>query len=131
MSATAGLYVFENGVTLPRFQTKRGDRVIDPRRIIYLSGQGNYTIFHLNDGEQVVTSLSLSSYAPLLETCGFIRVHKSYLLNGYYLDKCRLDRYSELTLPNGKVIEIARRRRGLLKRIVKDNGLIFRRLVEV
>lgn len=107
---------------LPRFQTKRGERAIDLKQIVYLSALSNYTIFHLNTGEEVMTTLSLSSYALLLETRGFIRVHKSNLLNGHYLGKCRLVRSGELMLPNGKVIEVARRRRSSLKKIAKEKG---------
>ncbi|AXE20566.1 LytTR family transcriptional regulator [Runella rosea] len=122
MTATAGLVVGESVVYLPRFQTKRGERAIDLKQIVYLSALSNYTIFHLNTGEEVMTTLSLSSYALLLETRGFIRVHKSNLLNGHYLGKCRLVRSGELMLPNGKVIEVARRRRSSLKKIAKEKG---------
>ncbi len=119
MTAIAGLAVSESVVVLPRFQTKIGERMIDPRRIIYLSAQLNYTLFHLENGEHVLTSLPLSFYAPLLEAYGFIRVHKSYLLNGYHLNKCFLRNNRELRLPNGTVIEVARRRQTAFKRLVK------------
>lgn len=110
---------FESAVFLPRFQTKAGEQVIDLRRILYLSGQGNYTLFHLEDGEQVVTSHSLSTYAPLLERLGFLRLHKSYLLNLHYLGQCTVQQFMFLTLPDGHTIEIARRRRTSFKRMVK------------
>lgn len=111
----------ESAVQLPRFQTKSGERIIDPRSILYLSAQGNYTLFHLVNGEQVVTSLSLSSYAPLLEKHGFLRLHKSYLLNLHYLGQCTIQQFMFLTLPCGRTIEVARRRRKNLKKIVKSN----------
>ncbi|RDB04276.1 LytTR family transcriptional regulator DNA-binding domain-containing protein [Runella aurantiaca] len=121
MTATVGLAVGESVVHLPRFQTKRGERAIDLKQIVYLSAQSNYTIFHLITGEEVLTTLSLSSYASLLETRGFIRIHKSSLLNRHYLGKCRLIRSGELMLPNGKVIEVARRKRSSLKKIANEN----------
>lgn len=104
----------DNNPLLSRFRTKAGETAIDLRRIVYLSGQGNYTVFHLVDGEQVITTLSLSFYAPLLESNGFLRVHKSYVLNLFYLPKCRFVRL-RLTLPNRQVISVARRRRKALK----------------
>ena len=121
MTATVGLSVGESVVRLPRFQTKRGERAIDLKQIVYLSAQSNYTIFHLITGEEVLTTLSLSSYASLLETRGFIRIHKSNLLNGHYLGKCRLVRSGELMLPNGKIIGVARRKRSSLKKIANEN----------
>lgn len=108
----------ESAVELPRFQTKSGERSIELRRIVYLSAQLNYTVFHLETGEQVVTSLSLSTYAELLENRGFMRLHKSYLLNLHYLTGCTIQRFKSLTLPTGKIIEIARRRRAILKKVL-------------
>ena len=74
----------ESAVFLPRFQTKAGEKSIDICRIVYLKVQINYTMFYLSDGEQVITTLSLSNYARLLEPHGFIRIHKSYLVNERY-----------------------------------------------
>lgn len=119
MSVILGIPTFESAVTLPRFQTKSGERQIDPRRIVYLSAQVNYTLFHLDSGEQVITTHSLSIYASLLETRGFVRVHKSYLLNSFYLNRCQLQRSTELILPNGITLEVARRRRSTLRKMIK------------
>ncbi|AEI49656.1 LytR/AlgR family response regulator transcription factor [Runella slithyformis] len=107
---------FESAVQLPRFQTKNGEQTIDLRRILYLSAQGNYTRFHLDDGEQVITSHSLSIYARLLEKHGFVRVHKSHLLNLEFLRHCRIQRSQWLVLPDRQTLEIARRRRAKLKK---------------
>ncbi len=110
------LIPFESAVQLPRFHTKAGEQFIDLGRIVYLKAQLNYTLFHLVDGEQVVTSLSLSTYARLLEPCGFVRLHKSCLLNGQYLSQCSLKSNHQLVLPDGKRAVIARRRRTMIKK---------------
>jgi two-component system LytT family response regulator len=105
---------------LPRFQTKDGNRSVDLKRIVYLSAQVNYTIFHLEDGESVITSLSLSFYASLLEKYGFLRLHKSYLLNLHYLSQCHILRFEMLVLPSGHSLEIARRRKAKLREMIKS-----------
>ncbi len=120
MQTLSGIIPYERMVNLPRFQTKSGECTIDLRHIVYLSAQGNYTAFHLQSGECVITSLSLSTYAPLLEIKGFIRIYKSYLLNLMYLGQCRIQRFEGLTLPTGQTIAIARRRRTMLKKAVKQ-----------
>ena len=109
---------FESAVQLPRFQTKNGEQAIELSRILYLSAQGNYTRFHLDDGETVVTSHSLSIYARLLEQRGFVRVHKSHLLNPDFLKHCRIQQSQWLILPDRQTLEIARRRRAKLKKTV-------------
>ncbi|AXE21994.1 LytTR family transcriptional regulator (plasmid) [Runella rosea] len=113
------LFLQESAVQLPRFHTKAGEQFIDLVRIVYLKAQLNYTVFQLSDGEQVVTSLSLGSYAALLESQGFIRIHKSYLLNLHYLQQCSLKPNHQLVLPDGKRAVIARRRRSMVKKIIK------------
>lgn len=129
MNTQSGLFPKESGVQLPRFQTKSGERMIDSDRIVFLSAQGTYTLFHLEDGEQVVTSHSIGTYAPLLESRGFMRLHKSYLLNLAYLNQCRVDRYLLMTLPSGHTLEIARRKRSVLRKMIKRSAMhnIFQR----
>lgn len=119
MNRLPELPAFENSLLLPRFRTKAGETAIALRRIVYLSGQGNYTVFHLVDGEQVITTLSLSFYTELLERHGFLRVHKSCLLNLHYLMQCRFHRFYTLTLPDQRVLCIARRRRKSLKLLIQ------------
>ena len=105
-------------VTLPRFQTKSGQQTVDLKDILYLSGKGNYTVFHLRQEVQILTSLSLGVYASLLEPQGFIRLHKSCLFNEHYLNQCQFQRYNELTLSTGIKIKVSRRRRTSLKKAV-------------
>ncbi len=109
---------FESAVQLPRFQTKSGEQAIDLCRILYLSAQGNYTRFYLEGGETVITSHSLGIYAKILEEHGFVRVHKSHLLNLEFLKHCRIQQSQWLILPDRQTLEIARRRRAKLKKTV-------------
>ena len=116
MNTLAGIVPSESVVELPRFQTNTGERSIELSRIVYVSAQVNYSVFHLEGGESILTSLPLSIYAPLLEKHGFMRIHKSYLLNLKYLDQCSIRRFMLLTLPCGHTLTIARRRRTSLKK---------------
>lgn len=116
---------FESTVALPRFQTKNGENRINPKCISFLVAQGNYTRFHLATGEQVLTSLPLGNYAPLLEWHGFVRIHKSYLINLDCLQECTIERFSLVTFPNGEVVEIARRRRNKLKELFRIHKIFF------
>ncbi|AXE20577.1 LytTR family transcriptional regulator [Runella rosea] len=125
MNTFLGVTPFENVVYLPRFQTKNGNNTIDPKQILFLVAQGNYTLFHLKMGEQVLTSLPLGTYVSTLEWYGFVRIHKSYLVNLDCLQECTIQRFSIVTFPNGEVVEIARRRRNKLKRLFEMHQIIF------
>ncbi|RDB02427.1 LytR/AlgR family response regulator transcription factor [Runella aurantiaca] len=116
---------FENVVYLPRFQTKNGKNTINPKQISFLVAQGNYTLFHLKTGELVLTSLPLGSYVSMLEWYGFVRIHKSYLVNLDCLLECTIQSFSIVTFPNGEVVEIARRRRNKLRKLFEIHQIIF------
>lgn len=125
MNTFPGVTPFENVVYLPRFQTKNGENTIHPKQISFLVAQGNYTLFHLKTGEQVLTSLPLGSYVSILEWYGFVRIHKSYLVNLDCLQECIIERFSIVTFPNGAVVEIARRRKNTLRKIFEMHQIIF------
>lgn len=113
---SAPMPIIESQVELPRFRTKDGATCIELSRIICLRAQLNYTMFQLTDGEQIVTSLSLSEYAALLEPYGFVRLHKNCLVNGDFLAKSILrEGGSMLSLPGGEKLPVARRRRREIK----------------
>ena len=81
-----------------------------------MAAQGNYTLFYLKTGELVLTSLSLETYVLMLEWYGFVRIHKSYLVNLDCLQECVIERFSTITFSNGEAVEIARRRRNTLRK---------------
>lgn len=65
MNTFLGVVPSESKMALPRFRTKEGERVVDLRRILYLSAKSNYTQFYMEDGEEVITSHSLNIYVEL------------------------------------------------------------------
>lgn len=74
----------------------------------YLQGDGNYTIFHLSDGQQLLLTKTLKYYERLLGPFGFIRPNKSYVLNpAYVVARTKV----ALLLKSGKCFELSRRKR--------------------
>jgi DNA-binding LytR/AlgR family response regulator len=70
-------------------------------RIIMLEGEGNYTVFHLR------------TYEEILQAKGFLRVHKSFMVNPKYVVDYRTED-CQLLLENNLVATVARRRKGVL-----------------
>jgi two-component system, LytTR family, response regulator len=50
-------------------------------KIIYLEGYNNYTTFHLDDGQRIVSSKNIGYYEDLLNGNSFFRIHNSYIIN--------------------------------------------------
>ena len=64
------------------FIRKEGDVVrLNPDEIIYLKGEDNYTSIFLKNNERIMTSTTLKKMEEKLTAFGFIRIHKSYVVN--------------------------------------------------
>jgi two-component system LytT family response regulator len=55
--------------------------------IIYLSGEGSYTQFHLENNKKATASKPLKYYEDLLPPDYFLRTHQSYIVNKNFIDK--------------------------------------------
>ena len=53
--------------------------------IVRCESQGSYTIFYLQDKEEIVTTKNLKEYEQLLVDFSFVRVHHSHLINFSFL----------------------------------------------
>lgn len=85
---------------------------LDPTLIVRCEADGNYTHFYLADGKHILASRSLGLYGDLLSELGFIRCHKSHLVNRRYVESI-LDKL--LQLSNGHYVEVSRRRMPLVR----------------
>jgi DNA-binding LytR/AlgR family response regulator len=85
--------------------------------IVRLEADRNYTRIILTNGQVFLTSKSLSFYAPLLPD-GFVRVHKSHLLNSRYI--CTVSKY-DVQMYNGFVAQVSRRKRKTANNIQVNN----------
>ena len=83
--------------------------------IVFVEAQGSYAIFHCDNGEQIMTSKSLSWYQSRLPDY-FIRVHKSYFVS---LDCIVAFEKEAVHLSNGKCITVSRRRRRVVRKLIK------------
>lgn len=61
--------------------------VVNTKEIVKCSSEGNYTTFHLDNKQKIVISKTLKEYENLLSDYGFIRVHRSYLININFVEK--------------------------------------------
>lgn len=102
-------------------QTVGQSILLKPEEITCLQGDGNYTYIHTNRGKKHLVSRTLKSLSDHLDS-GFIRVHKSYIINASYvvdrLEEGRIIRMAcgtEVCVARRKVKEIA----SLLDRIEK------------
>ncbi|MEO5647683.1 MAG: LytTR family DNA-binding domain-containing protein [Chitinophagaceae bacterium] len=89
--------------------THNGLRMLSPFEIVRCEGHNNYTHFHMADNSTIVASKTIKEYEEILSDYGFLRVHKSHLLNATYIVELTLDH--RIILKDKMEIEVSRRRR--------------------
>lgn len=81
--------------------------------VVLLKGDVNYTTFHLQCGKEKVVAHSIKFFEPYLETHGFLRIHRSFMINPNYVKSYNKGE-EVLTMSNGQNAYISRRRKHTL-----------------
>jgi DNA-binding LytR/AlgR family response regulator len=84
--------------------------------VVLLEGDVNYTIFHLENGKQNLVAHSLKFFEPFLETHGFLRVHRSYMINPNHVEALDKQQF-KVTMKNGREATVSRRNKKVFKRL--------------
>ena len=89
--------------------------------IIRCQADRNYTVFHLSGQRRFISSKTLGEYEEILGTQGFLRVHKSHLVNLDFIDNFLGKDY--IRLLDKTEIEVARRRKEDVKAALQGRNL--------
>lgn len=79
--------------------------------IIYLAANGSYTDVYLINNVKVVASRPLKYIEEQVQTTNFLRVHNSYIVNIYYIEKIIKTKYGRVIMKNGSEIPISATKR--------------------
>lgn len=87
--------------------------------IIYLEGDRNYTILHLENGQTLLSSVNLKRYQADDKLTTFLRISKSFLLNPIYIENIEKRGIKTFVkLKNKKQVVVSRRRLSVLMNII-------------
>lgn len=89
--------------------TTQGTFFYKPEEILRLEGEGNYTKFFFTGSKSLLTSRTMKEYEEILSNHGFIRTHKSHMVNRQHVINLTAD--GMIILTDGTRVEISRRRR--------------------
>ncbi|MEM0997494.1 MAG: LytTR family DNA-binding domain-containing protein [Bacteroidota bacterium] len=87
-----------------------GFTLVELADLAYLSADGNYTHFHLANGEEIMSSRTLKSYESVLFEEGFFRIHQSFMINLNYVTAFQKGE-NTVRLRNGVVLQVSRTRK--------------------
>lgn len=84
-----------------------GITFLDSKNIIRCSADNNYTVIHLKDNEQIISSKTLKEYDVILSAKGFFRAHRSHLINIDYISKYLKGRPALIEMEDGYHVELS------------------------
>lgn len=103
------------------FDINEGQRLIrvDRADILSVQSRGNYVEFTLADGRQPLMRATLASIAQTLDDAGFLRTHRSWLVNARHVTEIvpAGSGDHELVLSNGAAVPLSRRQPEALARL--------------
>jgi two-component system LytT family response regulator len=88
-------------------------QIAELKEITYLQGDNGLTIVFLHDGKKVVTTKTLKEYEELLSGASFLRIHKSYLVNKFYIHRYH-PKEGILSLKDGTQIPVSDRKKEMV-----------------
>ena len=98
----------------------KGFQVFEIKEIVFCEANGNYTNFYLLNKKSICASKPLHEYEELLSDCGFIRTHKSFLVNIEHIKEYIRGEGGSVILSNGQEVEVSRRKKDLLIAKMKE-----------
>lgn len=98
----------DHRIALP---SARETRFVFPYEIIHCKSYNSYTLFHFENGEQLMVSYPIFEYEALLKDYGFIRCHQSHLVNKKYVKSWVKEDGNYLVLSDGTQIPVSRQKK--------------------
>jgi len=99
-----------NNITKLTITDQSGFRVVNIDDLVYLEGSDNYTIVHLQNGKQIISTRTLNEFDKILEGTEFFRVHKSSIININFLAGYSNSQGNYVILHDGTQLLISRRK---------------------
>lgn len=84
-----------------------GFEVVCVKEIVHCKANDNFTDFHFVSKSKKMICRTLKFYEDLLSESGFLRVHKSHLINLEHVVKYTKGKGGQLTMSDGAVIEVS------------------------
>jgi len=93
---------------------------VEPKQIIRIEANANYSIFFINNGKRIMVSKPLKEYVEMLENHGFFRSHQSHFINLQYLKEYKKQDGGYVVLTNSDIIPLSARKKEKLIKAYKN-----------
>jgi len=91
--------------------TLQGFHNLQLKQIIRLQSDSNYTVLHLLDGAKITVAKTLKDYDIQLSEKGFLRVHRSHLVNVTHIQSYLKEEGGTILMSDDSKVEVSRRKK--------------------
>ena len=98
------------------FMTAKGTYFFAPEEIVRMEASSNYTNIYFTNHKPILAAKVLKDYEEILEPYGFVRTHRSHLVNKKYI-MC-VDTAGNIVMKDTSKAEISRRRKSAVMRVL-------------
>lgn len=95
-----------------RFSTAKGEYSVNAKEIVYIESFHHMQCVHLKSQEPIEARSSLDVMEQILANKGFIRIHKSYIVNYHYITRIT---DTDVLLSTGDKLPLARSKKAEVK----------------
>ncbi len=96
---------YQKAIAIP---STDGTYFFNAEEIVRCTADINYTLFHFINGKKFISSRNLGTYFDKLRKFGFVRIHKSHVINPNHVKKIANE---TVEMIDESVLPVARRRR--------------------
>ena len=89
----------------------RGFQVVELNDILLCEASGSYTNFHFTNHPVICSARPIYEYEEMLTDSGFVRIHKSYMVNLFHIKEYVRGEGGMVILSDNREIEVSRRKK--------------------
>lgn len=99
--------------------TAEGTELVNCKNLIRVEAISNYSRLFFSNGRSLVVAKVLAWFEEKLTEHGFVRTHRSHLVNMHYISKIVMEKQGVLVLKNKEQIAVAKRKKQELKNSIR------------
>jgi DNA-binding LytR/AlgR family response regulator len=98
---------------------QKTDKKVLIQNVVLLKSEANYTTFYLESGSKKLVAHTIKYYENFLAIHGFIRVHRSYIVNPNHIKGFNIED-ATLTMSNGFKANVSRRKERIFRKNLNE-----------
>ena len=98
--------------------TSEGRYFFQAEDIVRLEASSNYTHIYFTNNKKLLISKVLKKFVPVLEPLGFLRTHRTHLVNRQHIHSIAAN--GNIIMKDASIAEMSRRMRSGVMRVLKN-----------